>query len=126
MNFDEMITRIMAAKNFKHQYEVAEALGFKRVAFSERKKRNSPPIAEIELFCHKELINPDYVFSGHGDIFIAEVKPPPQTIAEISSSYSPEAKTIADTIEMIIDGKTEEERREMVKKIMADLWKKYS
>lgn len=50
----------------------------------------------------------------------------PQTIAEITSSYSLEAKTVADTIEMIIEGKTEEERREMVKKIMADIWKKYS
>ena len=50
----------------------------------------------------------------------------PLTISELSSSYSPEAKTIADTIEIIIDGKTEDERREMVKEIMANIWKRYS
>jgi hypothetical protein len=50
----------------------------------------------------------------------------PHTISELSANYSPEAKTIADTIEIIIDGKTEDERRDMVKEIMATIWKKYS
>ncbi len=50
----------------------------------------------------------------------------PHTISELSASYSPEAKTIADTIEIIIDGKTEDKRRDMVKEIMATIWKKYS
>jgi hypothetical protein len=116
----------MEAKNFKHQYEVADALGFKRVAFSERKKRNSPPIAEIELFCHKEFINPDFVFKGHGDVFVAEVKQQPQTIAEqIGFGYGPEVKLMADYAEVKLKGKTAEERLQIVEEIMEQIRSKY-
>ncbi len=116
----------MQAKNFKHEYEVAEALGFKRVAFSERKKRNSPPIAEIELFCHKEFLNPDFVFNNQGETFVVEAKIQPQTIAEqIGPGYGPEVKLVADYLEVKIKGKTAEERLRVVEEIMADIRNKY-
>lgn len=60
----------MQAKGLKYEHQVAELLGFKRVAFSERKKRNSPPIAEIELLCHKESINTNWILCGEGEMFI--------------------------------------------------------
>lgn len=50
----------------------------------------------------------------------------PPTIGEVVANYGPEAKKIAETIEMIVEGKTEEERRDLVKNIMSDLWKKYT
>lgn len=66
-DFSAVIRRIMQAKRFDHEYQVADLLGFKRAAFSERKKRNSLPLAEIELFCRRESINLDWVLSGTGE-----------------------------------------------------------
>ena len=51
---------------------VAEALGMKPVAFSERKTRNSAPVDKILLWCHYESINPDYILLGEGPATVAE------------------------------------------------------
>lgn len=63
-DFVEIITRIMELKNYSHEYEAGERLGFKRVAFSERKKRNSVPVDEIVKFCVEERFNTEFVLFG--------------------------------------------------------------
>ena len=86
----------MEALNLKHEYELAEMLGFKRVAFSERKKRNSVPEAEIKLLCINKSINPNWIFYGEGDAFVvSDQNPPAYAATTIHQGLTPgEAKLL--------------------------------
>jgi len=68
-NFDDIIERILKAKGWKTEKDVANALGMKPVAFSGRKSRNSPPVDKIRIWCNRESINIDWVLLGEGPMF---------------------------------------------------------
>lgn len=66
IDFLSIIKRIKEHKNFDHDWEVANLLGYTKEAFSERKRRKSVPIDRLEIFCERESINIDWVFYGEG------------------------------------------------------------
>lgn len=56
---------------------------------------------------------------------VVNVRPPkPQRISDLLTSYSPEVRLIADSIEMQVQGKTAEERAEFIKGVMEQIWGK--
>jgi hypothetical protein len=88
IDFLSIIKRIKEHKKLKHDWEVANLLGYSREAFSERKRRNSIPVDKLEVFCERESINIDWilyekgpkyrerkeVMPGEGEIFEGFVK----------------------------------------------------
>lgn len=123
-DFPQIIHRIMEITGLRHEYQVAELLGFKRVAFSERKKRNSVPVTEIKLFCHKESINVNWVLYGEGEKHVRDETT--ATVAEqIGEGYTPEVKIMADYLEVRLEGKTRAERLQVIDEIMEDIRKRY-
>lgn len=66
MDFESIITRIKEVKSVRDDQEVAAILGLSKGAFSERKRRNSIPKKELELFCERESINMHWILTGEG------------------------------------------------------------
>lgn len=54
IDFIQVINLIKLLKRVSNDKEVADILGMKSGAFSERKRKNSAPLARIEIFCNKE------------------------------------------------------------------------
>ena len=88
IDFLSIILRIKHEKNLQHDWEVADLLGFTKAAFSERKRRKSPPIDKLEMFCEKESINIDWLLTGEGSKYQEEkvmhglIKEPPAEYAD--------------------------------------------
>lgn len=118
-DYPEMGARIRTIRGALSQAKLAEIIGVSQGTIGKYEKGMMPSSDSLLRIAEYGGKSANWIRNGIEDI-------KPMSIAEITSSYSPEAKTIAQTIEMIIEGKTEEERREMVKNIMADIWKKYS
>jgi transcriptional regulator with XRE-family HTH domain len=72
-DFGAIIARIMEAKGWKNEKDVASALGMKPVAFSGRKSRNSPPIDKIRVWCQSESLNIDWVLTGEGEMLVTPI-----------------------------------------------------
>lgn len=68
--FSGFVNRIMELKGLRFEKDVAELLGFKPVAFNERKKRNSIPTDRLRLFCQEEGLNYEWMLTGRGEMFL--------------------------------------------------------
>lgn len=67
MDILSIIDRIKSFKSLRFDYQVADLLDIGRKAFSARKKLNSIPLDKLRVFCHRESINPDWLFLGKGE-----------------------------------------------------------
>jgi len=66
--FSGFVNRIMDLTGLRFEKDVAELLGFKPVAFNERKKRNSIPTDRLRLFCQQEGLDFEWLLTGEGEM----------------------------------------------------------
>lgn len=69
IGFETVIERLKKCLGLQTDAQIAEKIDLTKSAFSERKRRNSIPVSEIELLCEKESINIDYLITGEGEMF---------------------------------------------------------
>ena len=83
-DFEFILTRTKSVLGFRTDVEVATALGLSQSAFSERKRRNSFPIAELSLFIKNDTsllpITLEYILTGKTDDYTKSL---PLHIAEM-------------------------------------------
>jgi hypothetical protein len=67
--FGEVCERLMKATGTSTEAALADELGFKPAAFSNRKKRGALPREEIDALIAAHRINPAWAYSGDGPMF---------------------------------------------------------
>jgi hypothetical protein len=73
-NFEAVCQRLMQATGASTEAALAEALGFKPAAFSNRKKRAALPVEEIDELIRQEGLSKDWVYIGKLPMFDAGEK----------------------------------------------------
>jgi hypothetical protein len=73
-NFEAVCQRLMQATGASTEAALAEALGFKPAAFSNRKKRAALPVEEIDELVRQHGLSKDWVYSGKLPMFDAGEK----------------------------------------------------
>ena len=67
-NFEQVIERLMLVSGKTKEFEIAEIIGLKKVAFAARKSRDSLPEKEIKIACVNNGWSFDWVMSGKGEM----------------------------------------------------------
>jgi hypothetical protein len=70
-SFQAVVDRLIAAMRLPDEQGLAEALGFKRSAFTVRKSRNSLPRDQIDAYIQTHKLNAEWVYEGTGAMFEA-------------------------------------------------------
>lgn len=70
---DEQIKRISLATGIKSQQDLARLLGVRQTAISDARRRGIMPYNWLLTLLISKGINPDWVRSGQGKIFIASL-----------------------------------------------------
>lgn len=70
--FDEICERLMLATGASSMGALADCLGFKPAAFSNRRKRGSLPREEIDQLIEERGLSPAWVYTGRGAMYAGD------------------------------------------------------
>ncbi|GAB6038417.1 S24 family peptidase [Fundidesulfovibrio butyratiphilus] len=87
---ESVLSRIMAATGIKSQSELARALGIGRQAVTDAKKRSHIPADWYLYLCRKYGLNPQWLESGLGPMYVGGQTPPGQPRSPGVSGAHPE------------------------------------
>lgn len=124
-DFTAIIVRMMEAKGWKNEKDVASALGMKPVAFSGRKARNSPPIDKIRIWCLSESINPNWVFTGEGEMNVTPITGTSKESLSFSENSVGTTGASLDPIRQAIERELDRMTRKQLAEVLNILVAKY-